>query len=327
MTDKTIIVYETKSFDSLPKETQKMIKSLSDEFNVKQLNVFNPLVEAMATIEGFTELIYKPDDETCIEQYKEAKKFFGSFNSSTKKTKSKLKKPILETGRKLDTIEKTFLGRAKEIWESVDEEFKPYLEEKERLKAEADERKNKAQIDKIKELSEQQTDQAIIIERNNIYSKHNKFIQNMLDVLVDKIDTYSEKALNIELETIQKTILEIPQEDINLLFEDQVETLNLLFERMKATCLRMVNMRIVEITQEKQVEQPEAPTVDFIVKSTMKEMTFAQAFIEIMNKAVEDVKLLPPTNEKEVQAKTSIIGGLQGYLLKILNFLDDENKD
>jgi len=326
MKEETVTVYESKSFDSLPKETQKMIKSLSDDFNVKQLNVFNPLVEAMATIEGFTDLTYKPDDDECIEQYKESKKFFGSFNSSTKKTKQKLKKPILETGRKLDKIERTFLERAKEIWEGVDKEFKPYLDEKEEKKAEADAKKNKASIDKINELSEQSVEQTLIIERSKVYKKYSDANQQALEDTLKKVETYSEMALNQELTKLIKQEFKIPDEELNILLVDQVETLSVSYESMKKTCIRMINMRLSEIIndKEKSAPTPEASTVDFNVKSTEKPLTFGQAFTEIMNRAVEDIKLLQVSDEKETQAKQSCIGGLQGYTLKILNYLSDE---
>ena len=256
--------------------------------------------------------------------WKESKKFFGSFNQSTKKAKTKLKKPFLETGRKLDTIEKTFLGRAKEIWELVDSEFKPYLDEKERLKKESEERKNKAQIDKINELSEQTVEQNLVIERAKIYKKYNDANQDILNDILEKTENYSEASLQIELRTLKQSTFDIPDEDRNILLDDQIFNLKESYESIIRSSVRMIEMRIKEMKEDKPMSTPEAPTVDFIAPSTQEPITFAKAFMEIMKEATDKIELLPTTTEREKQAQQSSIGGLQGYTLKILNYLEPD---
>jgi hypothetical protein len=320
----TLIIYKAEEFDALPLETQKMIKSLSDDLNVKQLSVFNPLVEAMAIIEGFNELSYEADNEECIEQYKEAKKFVGSFNSSTKKAKSTLKKPFLETGKKLDKIEKTFLERAKEVMEKVNEEFKPYLDEKAEKARLAEEKKNKASLDKIAELNEQSVEQSLVIERSKIYNSYLNFNQSMLDGIIEKVDSYSEDALKTLLEGLNEKELGIPQEHENILFEDQVENLTVSFNKMKETCIRMIKMRLSEIEADKApTPTSEAPAPTFTVPSIESPQSFGKSFMEIMKVTVANIELLPVITDKEKKAKLSVIGGLQGYTLKILNYIDD----
>lgn len=327
MEKEPLTVVQAEHFDSLPKETQKQIKSLSTDFNTKQLNKFNPLVEAMATIEGFKNIKYVPDDVTCIEQYKEAKKFKGSFNTSVKDTHGILKKPILETGRKLDTIKKTFMERNEEVWKMVETEFKPYLDEQARIKQEKEDKKNKASLDKIAELNEQTIEQNIVIERSKIFKKYSDANQTMLENILEKVESYSEMALTLELKKLNSKVYQIPEEDKNLLLDDQIENLEKSFESMRTTCVRMINMRLVEMQGEKifTTDKEETPVVS--APSMEGPISFPRALKEIFDKAINDVELLPVTTEAEKQAKSSCVGGLQGYLLKLLNFIAEKDGD
>ena len=329
----TMTVYEAEHFKALPKETQKLIESLSKELQVKQLNVLNPLVEAMATIEGFSKIKYQADNEESVQQYKDSKKYIGSFNASTKKAKSALKKPFLETGRKLDKIEKMFLERAKNVMQALEEEFKPYVDEQEKLKQEREEKKNKAILDKVAELSESDTKQKLVIERSKVYNKHSSENQAMLDDVMAKVETFSEMALKLELSKIEKRELVIPVEEENLLLDDQVVNLKTSFESMKKSCIRMIDLRLKEIEIEKskpkETEEPKAtnpePPEDVIVHSHehVKGEAFSTAFSRVMQNAVNQIEIIPVVNDREKQAKISAVGAMQGYLIKILNYLDN----
>jgi hypothetical protein len=324
----TITVVSTEHFKSLPEETQKMITALSSDFGKDQMNTFNPLVEAMATMEGFNNLKYVEDDTEAIEQYKGAKKFSGSFNSSTREAKKKLKAPFLATGKKLDAIEKTFLARSKEIMENVNKEFQPYLDAKAEKAAIALAKKNKATSDKIKELSESQINQNIVIQRSKTFTTYTTANQKMLDDVIEKVDNWSEDALKEELSILQEKTINIPQEDTNILLDDQVVNLTKSFNQMHSTCVRMINMRLQEIENNKKIPEAKndsvpAPPEPFNIPSVEDPQSFGRSFTEIMNTAIGNIELLPTITEKEGQAKTSVIGGLQGYILQILNFIDD----
>jgi hypothetical protein len=331
---KEVTVLNMEEFKKLPKETQKIITSLSEDFGVKQLNVFNPLVEAMVTMEGFSTIKYEPENKESISQYKEAKKYSGNFNATTRKTKKELKAPLLATGKKLDAIEKVFLERSKDIMEIVNSEFQSYLDEKEEKAKIASDKKNAAAINKINELSEETVAQNLVIARNKAFTSYQASNQEMLDSVIERVDNWSANALTVELDAIDVRELVILEADSNILLDDQIENLNVSFNKMKETCVRMIKMRLTEIENEKKASEPikeeEAiapipPT--FNVPSIEDPQSFGKSFTEIMNKAVADINLLPTITEKEAEAKKSVTAGLNGYTLKILNYIGDGEED
>jgi len=325
----------------LPLATQKLITDLSKDLKISGLNILNPLVEAMATIEGFRAIKYNSEDETTIEQYAEAKAFIRSFRARTKEAKSDLKKPLLDTGKKLDLIEKTFVGEATNVHDELDVEFKPYLDEVQRKKDEALAKKNAATTAKIKELTEETTAQQIALQRSIIFNKYNSMNQNILNDIITKTDNYSKDALQQELLTLNNTDFELEEKDKNILLEDQVFELKSGFNKIVATCVNMIKSKMVELTLLKEREDAEIldkakreqsqkaleTATNFMAPSvaTIKSQSFRDAFEEQMNATIKYISNLDTVTEKEEKAQKSSVAGLQSYSAKIISYLDEKN--
>lgn len=319
-----IVVVQSEHFKALPEATQELITSLSTELNVQSLNTLNPLVEAMATLEGFTKLKYVEGDEASIQSYKDAKKATGSFNQSTKKAKAALKKPYLETGRKIDSIEKAFLKRSKEIAELLAEEFKSYLDEQARIKKEKEDKKNKDILDKVKDLNEQTVEQSLIIQRNKIYQRYVDANQTMLNTVMSQIDTYSQEALT-DLKSSFFEPLEIAQEDQNILLEDQVVNLRASYKAMCESAVRMIEAKLQEFEKHALQPNPEPTQIEVVEEEEVQGLSFQNRFSFLMQELIEKIEKINTVSDIEEKAKQAAIRGLGNYSLKISAYIDENN--
>jgi len=318
-----LVVVQSEHFKALPEATQKMIKDLSTDLNTNQLNTFNPLVEAMAILEGYTELKYDAENEESIVSYKEAKKNTGSFNSATKAAKSKLKAPILKLGRQLDAIEKTFLARSKEIAELVSTEFKPYLDDQQRIKDEKIAKKNKATTDKIKDLNEQTVEQSLVIQRNKIFNRYLESNQTVLDSTMEKVDTYSKASLMALKKDLENDLLQIPQDELNILLEDQVVNLQTSFNSMNRSALRMVDARIADLNKPQMPPPTPEPPIVIEEEQCVPGITFTERFSHLMDAVINSIDELETSNDVEAKAKASALAGLGNYTIKIITYIEN----
>jgi len=342
MSKTTVTVMQTEQFALLPKATQALITKLSKDLKVDGLNLFNPLIESMVTIEGFKELKFEAENELCIQQYKDAKAFTRSFNARTKEAKQKLKAPLLATGKDIELIAKTFLASAKDIYEEhLLVEFKPYLDEVEDKKQKALDKKNAATTAKIAELSEQTTDQKVALERSNIYRTYSSSFQEFLNTTIEKVDTYSIEALEQEKVNIKGSSFTLSEEHTNTLLPDQIENLRESYNGIMATSLRLIESKIEEVDMKlkiaKTTEKENAEPIgagEFIVPSNeeVEESTcpppaesFKQEFQRHMEALVDTMSNMKTITDKEARAKSSAIAGLGNYMLKIITFLENED--
>lgn len=333
----TITVVNTDEFKKLPVATQKLITKLTKDLKVNGLNLLNPLVESMVIIDGFKSIKYDAENEDTIKQYKEAKSTIRSFNASTRKAKKLIKAPLLATGKDLDKIERTFLDEAKQIQEEyLDVEFKPYLDAEEQKKIEAEEKKNAQTKAQIAELTEASIEQQLAISRSKIFSDYNSKINLLLPDVMNKVESYSKEALEQELLNFESSEFIIAEEHINTLLDDQIENIKTSYSNTKATSVRLLKSRINEmiadeekkanaIQQEavKQVEKIEI-SKPMIAPSVDGHEDFATVFKEQMMATIDFIGDIYTKNDKEAVAQKSAVTGLNSYMIKILNYLDDE---
>jgi len=340
-TEEMVTVVTAENFKLLPLATQKLITDLSKDLKISGLNILNPLVENMAIIEGFKAIKYNAEDETTVDQYAEAKSFIRSFRAATGKAKSELKRPLLDTGKKLDLIEKTFIGAATEVHDELDLEFKPYLDEVQRKKDEALAKKNAATTAKIKELTEETTAQQIALQRSILFNKYNSMNQNILNDIITKVDNYSKDALQYELLTLNNTEFEWMESDRMILLPEQHQELLDGFDKIRKTCIGMITGKMNELTLLKEKEEAELvdkakreesqkameTATNFIAPSiaVVRSQSFRDAFEEQMNSTIKYISNLDTVTEKEEKAQKSSIAGLQSYSMKIISYLDEKN--
>lgn len=340
-TEDTVTVVKAENFKALPLATQKLIIDLSKDLKISGLNILNPLVENMAIIEGFKAIKYNAEDEGTVEQYAEAKAFIRSFRARTKEAKSDLKKPLLDTGKKLDLIEKTFVNAATGVHDELDLEFKPYLDEIQRKKDEALAKKNAATTAKIKELTEETTAQQIALQRSILFNKYNTMNQNILNDIISKVENYSKDSLQIELMTLNNTEFEWLETDRMILLPEQHQELIDGFDKIRKTCINMITSKMTELTLLKEREDAEIAdkikreqatkeiekASNFIAPSisTSQSQSFRDAFEEQMNSTIKYIAELTVRSDRENKAQQSSIAGLRSYSAKIISYLDEEN--
>jgi hypothetical protein len=265
---KIIPLVEMESYKLLPTTTQKLLTEIAEELKIDGLTTFNPIVEAMITIEGFKSLKFKEDDDESVKGFKEAKKTIRSFNASTKRAKKTLKAPFLETGKKLDKFEKVFLEKAKTILTSLEKEFQPYLDAEAQKKADREAKKNAKQTEQIEELTEADKANQLIIARMESEQAVNKRINAIMPAYMEKLENYSEKALQDELVYLESVQLLFDDKEKESLLDEQKFELKDLHDQAIGNVAKLVKMRLDDIERAKKLEaQPEPETAQPIQES------------------------------------------------------------
>lgn len=355
-TEETAIpIVEMTQFKLLSLPTQKKINELSVDLKATSLKTFNPLVQQMTVIEGYKTLKYVADDKTCIEQYKLAKASIKSFRARTKEAKKELKAPLLKTGKSIDEIEKVFIDRATEILKTLDKEYDAYIQQEATKKQEALDKKNKATIEKITEMSQENIEAKIIIERMKAKNAYDNEIRQITIETGTKIATHSREALAKEYDSLNK--LEefyIAEKDISVLLPEQVVEIQKDWNTAVQGALMMLEMKIQQIDDAAKlaaipevnpltqrpvftgmpmmppakplVEEPiveEKAYMEFIAPSLTQENPdyFKDQVSLILQDAIESIENLNPANEKEKIVKANCATGLKGLEAKIIAYL------
>ena len=321
MTKEVEIVNEDQ-FETLPEEAKDILVVLNEELRSTDIVKLNPIVNELIKINSFLEIKYDPEKPETIDQYKEAKKFIGHFNQKTKDTKKELKAPYLNVGRKLDAMEKFFLGAAKTAQTAIAKEFKPYLDEQARIKKEKEDKKNKELIDKANEADKFKDENTLLIARMNAEKKYRNFADEILIKTAEHCENYSELALEQEAETIKKMEFEIEEADREVLLPEQIDELCFHFNTVKKQSLYLITTRMKEINGESMKKVVEED-LDFVAPSISEENPefFYHAVKNLFDDFVEEIKTLNPANEVEKKAKISMLRGIDAYKHKILNYL------
>ncbi len=145
--------------DELPENVKDEITDLIKSSKVDDLVQFNPLLVSLAELQKFKTLKWDPDAKN-ERDYIDSNKMIGSFNTSIKTTTDLLKKEPNNYIKKVNAIRDFFLTEATTTRNVLQENFKPFLEEKQRKKEEAEARKNKEMIEANERLTQQNKEQA-----------------------------------------------------------------------------------------------------------------------------------------------------------------------
>lgn len=208
-------------FDSIPEEFyNELIKTLPT-FSIKELDVTSPLFTAVNNLQkikkmkaSFSGTLALKGDET-EEELKEIEnkklvfleeerkvidlnKYLGAYNSSLKEAKKIIKDPIIEKGKSIDAIFNLFSKEYENAKNYIEVEFSGMLSEKERIKKEAQDKKNQAIIDANKKLEEENAanlNQIKIAEKNAKVLSIENSISNWSINVVQNTYNYNEEAL------------------------------------------------------------------------------------------------------------------------------------
>lgn len=159
MAEETVIeVLTEEMMQELGQGIQMDIVVVQENIGEQSLTKLTPLIVEFNKLKPYENLVWDAEKDNS-QDYTDAWKHIRSFRASVKETKKVMKQEILETGKALDSIEKSFVDAATKIMEKLEKNFQPYLEEKERKKKEAEERKNaarQAEIDAAKEEADKE---------------------------------------------------------------------------------------------------------------------------------------------------------------------------
>lgn len=195
--EKELLILTDEIVDHFDDVTKENVTYLTENLGAKELQVFNPLVLAIMDLQKLKNVKYDPKKETeTVQQYKDAKKDIGAFNSSLSKAKKTIKDPLLKLTRGIDAINNSFAGESKEIRKELDGNFKAYLDKQAKIKAEKEAKAEAERNKKINELAEQNKQQQLLIDRGNTYNKikydivsnaKNRAVSNMNQLSLDAV--------------------------------------------------------------------------------------------------------------------------------------------
>lgn len=154
----------------LPENVKEEISKILKTSKVSELVQFNPLIIALEQLQTFK--IIKYDAEAKNEkEYTASNKQIGSFNSSVKATTDLMKKDAQNYIKDVNTLKAFLETEAKTTREILQENFKPYLDEQERIKKEKEDKKNSEMIASNKKLTEENEAQALKLKNQQKESK------------------------------------------------------------------------------------------------------------------------------------------------------------
>lgn len=196
---------------------QKYIFDFNDKLKSAHGNNPEKMKELTEKVEGLIEKALEKQHDDSYQDYKDAKKQIGSFNSGLTTAKKELKDPYLEITRKIDGIYKAFKLESDNTKEALDSNFKAALDKEQQKKDEAERKKKQAELDKIEELSKQNKEQADKLQNQETETLKAQAINNI------RLTNIGTKAGQL-LTTVDKLTIEALQEKkiemANIKFED-----------------------------------------------------------------------------------------------------------
>jgi len=324
----TLLMLDKKDLKRLPLTTQKLINELTEDLNIKGLNIFNPIIKAMIDVESFKELKYIADDKDNAKQFTRNKVLIGKFNASVGRAKKKLKAPLLAQGKLIDSIEKVFKGRASDVKTHLLEEFSELIKIQEEAKKAKEEKKNKASIDKIAELSDESIQNKLIINRMKIKQKIDKEIQEITSNAIKQVNTFSKEALKKELnDLLNYNEFSLEEVEKATLLEEQKAEIEANFNTAIKGAIQMIELKINSFNTPLSVPVPLSNnSIEMVAPSLTQENPeyFKDAMCHIIDEAINNINNLNPAIEKETNVKVGTISSLEKTKLKIIGYLSNE---
>lgn len=329
-------------------EVQLDISYLSENLPAKELKALNPLITKLISIQNYKESVkYNPENKKeSVELYKEAMKDLKETNKVITDTKSAIKRPLDELGKKVLSIERFSKSIVQDVISDIDKEFEQYVKEEEERKRIAKEKREAKQAEELKKLEDANKEQTQMLLKTNLLNKLKYEIPDAFTQEVMKgIVSYSKDALeklkvNYEGENIFDSYHK-KEDPNNLLSEEEKEVVKAIFDKKISDSLVLINNRIEQLNLEETIEvekKAEERAVeknsDFIKNMNVDSPTF-ESPNQVVFSGMEDPQGLPPLPQdnydqllsltKEYISKVSILKNDNQRLLESKNTVDPED--
>lgn len=273
------IIAQTLGLSVMDKEAKDAFEHLQSTLTVKDMLVFQPIVEATNEVAEILDIKYDKNEDS-IQAYKDGKRTYGAFNTKLRDAKKELKEPFVETTKAIDAIFKKF-GEVYNLAKShLEVEFKPYTDEQQRLKEEKEKKKNAAREKEMEDLKKQNESILENQKLNNIYHEIyyngiNTFkinaVSNLNSLNTDALQKAIDKTNNLDLKTLvyEEDLCKANPSDLDLLEKEKRDEIYDHFVKTKASVEEVYKNRLTELVElqnmrsrgetPKPLEVPDAP--------------------------------------------------------------------
>lgn len=330
---------------NVDKEFVEHIVGLIPELNSNEIVLFNPLIDAINTLasqdfiveadvpkrlEGEEDKEFSKRKKTYLdEQYRkltDITKSVGSFNTALKTSKKVMKDPLLERGRKIDSLYNALSSFSEKRKEIAKGNFKKYIAIQEKIKEQAEAKKNAAALAEKQALEEKNAEQAGKIEALSQKSSY-------ADLMTEISDYFTEKEKDISklnLQGLEDLLIEVESKNFDVSSQGDLEQIKLegIATNLKSFLVIQVNKAKKLFTEESQKTEDSVKKESFntevkndvenfadiirrlnSIKGELDGMTkFADPRLEKINeKLFEQIEIIKKTNG----ACIKYVGGVQ----------------
>jgi hypothetical protein len=299
--------------DNTPKDFREELLGFMENSNAKEIISFNPIMEALVTLNDFKSLEYKIGCKESIQEYKDAKKFIGSFNTGLTAAKKTLKDPHIEYNKKVDKLYNFFKDESENTKSALDNGFELYLLEEEEKKKVIEQKKKAIELARIAELEKSNEEnskkiaaqhfQTRILEIeskiNSIFFEVNTTAPSSnkegLNLLSNKISQYNFEDLFLEKDNFN----EEQKNNFRIKFDSSIKNSGITINTfIKALDLEQDNLKL---NNEKTVLQSNNETLQAKLPSSLdsgpEDMPFEPAVINlntpnVLNNDLEKLELM-----------------------------------
>lgn len=206
---------------NVPKNSLDELKELLSSSQLPEIISLNPAIITLVEMQKFKELKYdKENEKESVQQFKDAKKAIGSFNSSITKIKGILKEPHISYNKKVDAIFNFFKQESDNTKGALEVNYDEYLKEQERIAKEKEDKKKAAELAQIQELAEKNKEQQEKLLNQQRASKRIE-VEGAINKIGFEVNT-KVPTLNIDgLQSLKSEILK--KQFSSLLSEDEIK--------------------------------------------------------------------------------------------------------
>lgn len=215
--------------DNLPEAIKDNIEEVIKSSKVEELIQVNPLLVSLEQLESFKTLKWDPEKEN-DRDFIDSNKIIGSFNSAVRDTTALMKSDADKYIKKVNGLRDFLLEEAKTTRSVLEENFKPFLEERERKKKEAADKKNAEMIKKNAELVKQNEEQA-----NKLKNQMRESLKLHVKGEIGKITFSTASGVSVlNLEGLEKLMKDVDLKSFkDILSDEQIQENNFSEEEVK----------------------------------------------------------------------------------------------